>query len=566
MRLMIKILKKLRGISGRSSRPRKGPGLSDPSSSRSSDQAVEDLVFHPDDLTLQSACEKSTGPGNPEQSIGDLVFNPGDHTFEQLGGGGWNPREKLVHCYVSVKEILIRIQGNLTPPRAIGLATLFILLGIICYLALWDSYRVETRLLFFQRDNLANGSSASVLEREVAMFKNLEMMALFAADVYGQISSVPEAFSGDRTVTGRTSGRPKVAYTNSASASDLRDWLRKSMSVDSEISNGVAKVSLSLQGDEPDLLKAVMDAYISSYAEHRLTLEAQGARPAREEPRDQAGLDGPSLTKAAFEQLQKIELQQHGCELVLKLIDQGKGVFSGFVPDGSMAGTPSLSQFQEKIVQLEIKKRALEVQFTPNAREVRAVDLEIQGVKRAMRECLVEHLEFLKKGKEQVLVQNELSAPKNVPTRGPHPNGDNGSPRHESASSDSWILIRDGLYMLRDTPRIGKKPLLVRAGDFKRSAVAYFSPAERGKLASKADRTKGSSHPPNKESTGNGANLDRTANARFESQSLPGNANAFSRVSSGREDSSRVEGKPDKEEVPYWDPVPASHFGRRPLW
>ena len=101
--------------------------------------------------------------------------------------------------------------------------------------------------------------------------------------------------------------------------------------------------------------------------------------------------------------LQKIELQLRECELVLQLLDSGKGVFSGFVPDNNITGISSLVRFQERIVQLEINKRALAVRFTPSSKEIQAIDVEIQGIKTAMRECVAANLRFFQKGREQTV-------------------------------------------------------------------------------------------------------------------------------------------------------------------
>jgi len=532
----------------------------------SSGNAVDDLLFHPEDLTLTAGGTNSAHGDNSAEGIGDLVFNPDDHTLVRVGSPVSNAKEKLLHYYQSILEALGKIVTGLNPPRFVGLAALFMLIGIISYLAFWDSYRVNARLLLFQRDDLAKVSSDSSLEREVEMLKNPELMELFGGDVYRQITAVRQASGGDRVSAGKTLDLPKAAQTNFRNASALGRWLQKAMSVDSEISNGVAKVSLSLRGDNPDLLQAVMESYVSRYAEHRLMLEAQAARHTALGPRDHRIAGAGTLTGPASEQLQRVELQEHGCELALRLIDRGKGVFSGFVPDAGMAGTPSLSQFQEKIVQLEIKKRALEVQFTPNAREVRAVDLEIQGVKRAMRECLVEHLEFLKKGKEQLLTQHEISGLQKVPIRGHYQNGGKGSESPPSARPESWILIRDGLYMLHDRPRVSGKPLLVRAGSLKRRIVAYLSPVGNNKVVSKTVQTKKFSQTPTRATSGDGADFNRPANTRPEARSGQSTGNAVSNVASEQTSGSRVNKIPKERESNYWECVPASHFGRKSLW
>lgn len=564
MGLMSRIRMRFRVILQGSTPLRPAPPRQAVSGRASLEKPVDDLVFHPDDLTLTPASGNRVRSEASKEGIGDLIFNPEDHTFLRAGGQVPTAGETLPHCYQLTLKALAKTSAGITPARLAGLAALFALLGIISYFAFWDSYRVDTRLLFFQRDNLAKVSPALSLEREVEMLKNLDLMVLFAGDVYGEISGAPR--NGARINDGKRSDLPKVVKNHFRSASDLGKWLEKAISVDATISNGVAKVGLSLKGNDPELLKAVMAAYVSRYAEHRLMLEDQAARRISAEPQDNMLRDAFPLAGPASEQFQKIELQERGCELALKLIDHGKGVFSGFVPDGSMAGTPSLSQFQEKIVQLEIKKRALEVQFTGNAREVRAVDLEIQGVKAAMRECLAEHLEFLKQGREQLLAQHDPSGLRTAPTGGHYKNRGPGPESPESATDGPWVLIRDGLYMLRDRPRVAKKPLLFRAGSFKRSIVAYLSPSGSDKTATKRDQTKISPHPSIGKTSGNGSVRDRLAGNGPELGSRRAHDHAASNAAFELENGSRVNNKPRDKAEHYWESVPASHFGRKSLW
>jgi len=101
--------------------------------------------------------------------------------------------------------------------------------------------------------------------------------------------------------------------------------------------------------------------------------------------------------------LQEIELRVRECELIIQLLDSGKGAFSGFVPENNITGISSLARFQEKIVQLEINKQALAVRFAPTSKEIQSIDLEIQGVKKAMRDCVEANLRFFQKGREQLL-------------------------------------------------------------------------------------------------------------------------------------------------------------------
>ena len=181
-------------------------------------------------------------------------------------------------------------------------------------------------------------------------------------------------------------------------------------------------------------------------------------------------------TEAISAHLQKIEFQERGSKLALQLIDSGKGVFSGFVPDQSLTGVPSLTHFQDKIVQLEIKKRALATQYMPGSREIVVIDLEIQGVRSAMRECLAEHLQFLKKEREQLLAQKDEAYHNGIPMAGPDQAPIKERCGIQSPPGDSWLVPRDGLYVLRETPVIAQRPLLARSGHFANKLIAHLAP------------------------------------------------------------------------------------------
>ncbi len=142
--------------------------------------------------------------------------------------------------------------------------------------------------------------------------------------------------------------------------------------------------------------------------------------------------------------LQEIELRLRECELILQLLDSGKGAFSGFVPENNITGISSLARFQEKIVQLEINKQALAVRFAPTSKEIQAIDLEIQGVKTAMRECVEANLRFFQKGREQLLRQKTNSERKKGPigTNGKGPRPECSEP---SLLGRCWSFLSDGI-------------------------------------------------------------------------------------------------------------------------
>ncbi len=284
-----------------------------------------------------------------------------------------------------------------------------------------------------------------------------------------------------------TQSRP-TQLSRFGSPDDLEKWLNKEICISSQVSGATAKVLLRLRGDDPEFLRSVLDSYVCRYADYRRTLEAQSRdRFQQTQYKDRHAIDS-NLAATISSRLQKIELEERGCRLALQLINSGKGVFSGFVSDVSLTGLPSLAPFQEKIVQLEIKKRSLATQFMPHSKELAAVDLEIQGMRSAMRECLAEHLHFLKKEKEQFYSEEKtlqhkagsVAAHGRAPTI--EPCGGASSP------GDRWIAPRDGLYVLREAPFVAKRPLLARTGHFADQILAYFAPSPPQTVISSANR------------------------------------------------------------------------------
>ncbi len=148
--------------------------------------------------------------------------------------------------------------------------------------------------------------------------------------------------------------------------------------------------------------------------------------------------------------------------------DSASGVFGGFVPDGGVTGIPVLARFQEKIIQLELTKKELLGKFTPQSREMRELQSQIQGVRSSMRECLEAHLKFLKKGKEQLLAQKGELERKRGPVR--NVKQAQAKPCSETKTESGELLsLQDGLQVLWDRSFTIKKRLLVEPGRSKKA-------------------------------------------------------------------------------------------------
>jgi hypothetical protein len=412
-------------------------------------------------------------------------------------------REYLTGTLAGLKTALSALRFEVWTAASIILC--IAVAGVLLYIACSDGYRVETKLLLFDRDHNAGKSVGGTLEEEVEILKSPQILHLLSRDLYqGQPENLAPA---EHLQTLRTA--LSKALSEFRGPDDLEKWLVKRTSVKSTVSGGTARVAVQLRGNDPDFLSSVLDAYICRYIEYRRTLETKSRNQLQNAQLPVATIP----TEMISAQLHKIGFQEQGSKLAIQLIDSGKGVFSGFVPDQSLTGVPSLTQFQNKIIQLEIKKKALATQYMPASREITTVDLEIKGVRSAMRECLAEHLEFLKKEKEQLLALNGATL-----HQGGHPaNHDRiaGKERCGTQSpggADSWLVPRDGLYVLRETPVIAQRPLLARTGNFASKLIAYLAPSPAATVVSESNRNKGLSPARNLSADG------RTYNAGAPSQ------------------------------------------------
>jgi hypothetical protein len=345
-----------------------------------------------------------------------------------------------------------------------------VIMTVVTYLSGVDKYTVETKLLFISPEQ--KNTIAWPLEKEVEGLKSSQLIFLLARDLCkesetGATRNVAWNFEA-------TSSGPAAFDTRAGAVGGVTEfmrWFSDELVVESNVAPGKAAVTLRLRGDDPEFLKTVLNAYVRRYSDYRRGMEGETAldffRP--------AGKGEPGSPYASLDsiqdQLQKIDFQQRECELAMKLLDSRKGAFGGFFPAAKIEGVPTLAHFQQKIVELEIAKRSLSVRYTPKSREIRNIDLEMQGVRSAMRECLSEHLHFLEKGKDLLIGQKaelERLAPPGErcgkgPCSGRLPNG------------DAWFSLAGGLRVIQDKPSVSKKPMLVKASEYKNALSALLS-------------------------------------------------------------------------------------------
>ncbi len=339
------------------------------------------------------------------------------------------------------------------------------------YLAVANTCSVETKLLFISSD-LKQPTNAA-LDQEVQLLKNPNVLLLLAQL---PAKNNQDCALNDDSPCGKGWNMEATSYevghadqlATSAGFSNYADfvrWISSNLAVDYKATDGNATASLRLSGEDPDFLKAVLNGYVQCYADYRRSVEEELTSPAPQENPKNPSLDNVN------DQLQKTDLQYRECDLALKLIDARPGVFSGFVPDSQMSGIPSLSHFQKRILELEINKRQLNVKFTPNSREIKTLDSEIRQIKLAMRECLAEHMFFLKKNRELLLAQKQDFEKKaqgsskrlKSPCSGKMPNG------------DSRFYVTQTLQVIQEKPSVYSKALSVKTGELKNSLLALLS-------------------------------------------------------------------------------------------
>jgi hypothetical protein len=455
------------------------------SGSRASGQSLDDLVINPKGLALAQDGRHAAAQEAPTATESKTVH-------EHAASGPYTQVFRRIHLLdmLAGLKIKVPIRGLVTWTSAAIMLSLAVA-GVIFYMTWWDCYRVETKLLLFDRDYNPDNFADKALEEEVEILKSPRILRLVSREEYSRRHH-PLRSSGSLHALETD---PIKGLSSFEGAEALEKWLTRRTCLTSEISGGTAKVAIQMRGDDPALLRSLLDAYVCRYVDYRRALEAQSRNELQQAWREQRNPAEMKEAEAISAQLQKIEFQQRSSQLALQLIDSGKGVFSGFVPDQGLTGVPSLTHFQDKIVQLEIKKRALATQYMPSSREIVLVDLEIQGVRSAMRECLAEHLQFLKTERKQLVDEsNKLNH-----SRG-HTAGLNRDLKKEPCSGqsgwgDSWLVLRDGLHVLREPSIIARQPMLVRTSDFANQLIAYLAPSLARTAVSESNRNRDSSGP-----------------------------------------------------------------------
>jgi hypothetical protein len=427
-------------------------------------------LFHGKSILKKDASEdESSGPSRPRGAVHKTVLGA-DRAGSLAIKEKALERERLTGLHKRSLRAEARKRQRLTNLCLASFIILVLAVGL-SYLAAVDSCKVETKLIFVSSD--FKQPAAKTFARELEILQNSNVLLMLSQrladgvkDCSANNNCTPAKGWNIEATSCEFGDSDKYALPDGlSSAPDFIRWISSNLTVDFKPTAGSATANLSLSGEDPAFLKTVLNGYVQCYADYRRALEEELSPPP---PQAQPG--GAYLDNIAA-QLQKMDLQHRECDLALKLIDSRRGVFSGFVPDSQMDGIPSLSHFQKRIVELEISKRQLNVKFTSNSHEIKNLDHEIQQIRLAMRECLVEHMVFLQKNKELLLAQKQdlerkaQTGPKRTkqPCSGKTLNG------------DARFYVTQTLQVIQDKPVVYQEPIFAKASELKNSLFAFLS-------------------------------------------------------------------------------------------
>ena len=247
-----------------------------------------------------------------------------------------------------------------------GIAT--IVTAVFFYLLSPGNYRIDANLLFLCAQAGDPSGRAWQLEKEVEILKSPRVLHLASRElVAGKASR--EGVQGSFGVPARSGG--VAAQPDLPDYTATTEWLSEKLSVTSQPSTGMATVSIT--GQDPERLREAMHAYLKHYARHRSELAADAALSGNPGQAGSTFGRPASVWSEIRNELEKVIAQQHECEMALKFMDSGKGPFRGFLPESNLTWVPSLSAFQNKIVELEIKKQSLGARFTTESKDVQAI-------------------------------------------------------------------------------------------------------------------------------------------------------------------------------------------------
>lgn len=262
----------------------------------------------------------------------------------------------------------------------------------------WPPYTAHTTVLLTLDRSLGEAERSAILDRELHILQSEELRRAVARSL--SVKSVGNWPSGLGSVFSWPE-RP-------ATFGDLpgQDWrLDERVTVIPTLSGSGALVKVTASGSNPDDLKKAIGEYVSQYVDYRRS----SGPTARGEPRDGSQCSGVPLDDSIREitsRIERMRLTENQCELALGFLDnKSGGNFRSFIPSSDTVGLPALKLFQDRIVELEIKSRELAVHFTPQSSERKTIELQITGIRKAMKEYLAAQVQFLRRNRESLMAQ-----------------------------------------------------------------------------------------------------------------------------------------------------------------
>ena len=324
-----------------------------------------------------------------------------------------------------------------------------VLLGTAC-LSL-DDYSVKTTVrLNFDR-SLGQAERSALLDQEVGLLRSEELRNSVA-------NSLGRTLAGDwkKGIEHILAWPERPATFGLQSATEW--WHTPQVSVVPAVTATGASVTLAVSGEDPERLRKTLSEYVRQYVDYKRSPGPTAG------PGCPTGIAAkmPIISNDAIKEITgrigKIRITENQCELALGMLDATKGTFRGFIPSCDLAGMPALKQFQDRIVELAIKARELRVRFTPQSREIQDLEVQIQGIRDAMKEYIAAQLQFLKKNRENLLAQKAEMLHRQCaegkplsPANWQFPGRTTGNP----------FPVTRGLRVQVDEPAISERPLLL---------------------------------------------------------------------------------------------------------
>lgn len=280
--------------------------------------------------------------------------------------------------------------------RVFGCVALLLLLG--AFFLSWPPYTAQTTVLLTLDRSLGEAERSAILDRELHILQSEELRRTVARSL------------GVRSVGNWTSGLGSAFSwpERPATFGDLpgQDWrLDERVTVAPTLCGSGVLVKVTASGSNPDDLKKVIGEYVSHYVDYRRS----SGPSAGGESRDGSQCSTLPLDDSIREitaRIERMRLTENQCELALGFLDtKSGGNFRGFIPSSDTVGLPALKLFQDRIVELEIKSRELAVHFTPQSSERKTIELQISGIRKAMKEYLAAQVQFLRRNRESLMAQ-----------------------------------------------------------------------------------------------------------------------------------------------------------------